>query len=62
MFFLRETGAFKSKKTDPQIAAMLSLMAGATVKLADIFQEVTLNNTEYKSVSFSDSEFSKLLF
>ena len=42
------------KKTDPQIAAMLSLMAGATVKLADIFQEVTLNNTEYKSVSFSD--------
>ena len=42
------------KKTNPQMAAILSLMAGSSVKLADIFQEDTWNDTEYKSISFSD--------
>lgn len=42
-----------TKKSNPQLAAILSTLSGSSVKLADIFCDDTLKDIEVKSVSFS---------
>lgn len=42
-----------SKKTDPQLCAILSALSGSSVKLCDIFNDEELKNEEIKSVDFS---------
>ena len=42
-----------SKKTDKQLASILALLCGSSVKLQDIFADETLAEAEIKSVTFS---------
>lgn len=42
-----------SKKTNPQLCAILSALSGSSVKLSDIFNDAELTNSEIKSIDFS---------
>lgn len=43
-----------TKKTHPQMDACLSLVSGGSVKMADIFEDESLNDAEKNSISFSE--------
>lgn len=42
-----------SKKSDKQLASILGLLSGSSVKLKDIFSDETLDDAELKSVTFT---------
>lgn len=42
-----------TKKSEPQICAILSLLSGSSVKLCDIFDDDSLKETEKKNITFS---------
>lgn len=47
-------------KTDRQLKAIIGLMCGLTVKLADLFDDASLAETEKPSISFSGEAYAEL--